>query len=64
MKKEHIREFICDPVNAFLVSYFQNNNGLEKTDPTGKKPSCRADSLQNLLELGAHGPTKIINNDY
>ena len=60
MKKEHIREFIYDPVNAFLVSYFSKNNGLERTDPTGEKPSCRADSLKNLLELGARSPAKIL----
>ena len=57
MKKEHLKEFICDPINAFLVIYFSQNKGLEKTDPTGKKPSCRVNSLRNLLELGAPSST-------
>ena len=45
MNKTHLRDFICDPVNVFLIQYFHENNGLEITDPNGDKPRCRGDTL-------------------
>ena len=59
MNKDHLKVFINDPVNILLAQFFASNNGLERTDPTGEKPSCRADSLMNLLELGNRQPEKV-----
>ena len=45
LNKKFLRVFLDDPCNTFLIRYFYNNKGLERTDPFGLKPSCRAKEL-------------------
>ena len=45
LNKKFLRVFLDDPCNTFLIRYFYNKKGLERTDPFGLKPSCRAKEL-------------------
>ena len=54
VNKDHLRKFVSDWANNFLVTFFYKNRGLELTDPLARKPLCRIESLRSLLYFGRH----------
>ena len=49
MNKDHLRIFVSDSANNFLVTFFAESVGLDKT-----KPQCQIESLRSLLYFGEH----------
>jgi hypothetical protein len=47
LNKEHLRRFVQDPANNFLVKFFNDNEELPPTDPY-----CRVEALRTLLFFG------------
>ena len=47
LNKDHLRRFVLDPANNFLVRFFHDNEDLEPTDPY-----CRVEDLRSLLFFG------------
>ena len=47
LNKDHLRRFVLDPANNFLVRFFYENEELEPTDPY-----CRVEALRSLLFFG------------
>jgi hypothetical protein len=50
LNKEHLRNFVSDPANNLLVTYYYHNS--EKRELA--VPQCRNEALLSLLYFGLH----------